>query len=238
MVDMDRLTAYLAAAAHQRPQNRQEPTEPFITISRQAGASGRSLATALLEAMKADGRPLFLGWHAFDDELCEVVATDPKLSVLADSLIDEKFRGSFEDYLARSIAGLTPQMAVFKKIFETVRGLAAGGKAIIVGRAGRHVTRDLEAGVHIRLVAPRPMRRSMVMKRYGLDEREAEKKMAALDESRRKLVKDYFSKDIDDPLLYDAVFNVGAMPIETAARMILQLAAERAERVGVLHAHS
>ena len=230
-MEKDKLAAYLAAAVYQRREDPKRYAQPFVTISRQAGASGRSLAQSLLDAMRADGRPLFQDWHIFDEELCEAAAADPKLSVLTDSLIDEKFRDAFEDYLAEEVGGLSPQIAVFKKLFKTVRGLAVGGKAIIVGRAGRHVTHELPGGVHVRLVAPDSMRRSMVMRRYGLAEREAGKKMKELDRSRSKLVKNYFAKDIDDSLLYDAVFNIGTLPLDTVARMIVQAAADRMDRI-------
>ncbi|MBI5629891.1 MAG: cytidylate kinase-like family protein [Elusimicrobia bacterium] len=227
---MGKLGSYLEAEAAAL-KGRGEPGRPrraFITISRQSGAGGRSLAEALLAEMEKDARPMFHGWHIFDNELCEAVASDPKLSVIAESLIDERFRGWVEDYLAQSLAGLSSQLAVFRKIFKTIRGLVAGGNVVIVGRAGACVTRDIPGGTHVRLAAPMELRLSALMRRYGLEKAEAERKMESLEASRSRLVKTYFARDINDPLLYHAVFNAGATPPAGLARVIIAMAAEQA----------
>ncbi|MBI5200263.1 MAG: cytidylate kinase-like family protein [Elusimicrobia bacterium] len=238
MADIGRLANYLQAQLVDKERARARRPRPFITISRQAGAGGRSLADAVLAEMARDGRELFQGWHAFDDELCEIVASDPKLSVLAEALIDEQYRSPFEEFLAQSVVGVSPQATVFKKIFKTIRGLAEGGKAIIVGRAGRWVTRRLEGGVHIRLVAPKEIRLAAVRKRCGLEETDVAAKMRDLDRSRDRLVRRYFSADVADPVHYDAVLNLGAMPLPMAAKVVLQMVADRVERADAASAVS
>lgn len=230
MADIGKLGTYLQAQLTAKERAEEGRPRPFITISRQAGASGRSLADALLTEMVRDGRDLFQGWHAFDDELCEIVACDPKLSVLAEALIDEQFRSPFEELLAQSVVGVSPQAILFKKIFKTIRGLAEGGRAVIVGRAGRWVTRRMECGVHIRLVAPKEIRLAAIGKRYGLEGPDTLRKMHALDQSRQRLVRRYFSADVADPVNFDAVFNLGSIAPDSAARLVMQMVEERVRR--------
>lgn len=231
MIDLGRLASFLQSAAIEKDRALRGEPQPFITISRQAGARGRSLAEAILTEMARDGRPLSKGWHAYDEELCFAVATDPKLSVLAESLMDEGFRTSVEEVFAHLFADLSPQLAVYKKIFATIIGLATAGKAIIVGRGGRWVTRRLAGGVHLRLVAPREVRLAVIRKRYGVEGAEAIRKMQRLDLDRRRLVRRYFSEDIENPLCYDAVLNMGALPLDAAARLVLELVADRTRRL-------
>lgn len=230
MIDTTRLQAYVQAMAAAPRESRHRAPQPFITVSREAGAGGRSLAEAVLALMERDGRPLFRGWRIFDQELCEIVARDPKLSVWIDTLVDEKFRTQLEEFLAHTLVRESPQASVLKKMFEVVRTLALGGRTIIVGRAASCVTRDLPAGVHVRLVASKAGRVSALMKRYGVDRHQAERKMAELDDSRARLVKGYFLRDIGDPLLYDAVFNMDALSRELAARLLLAMAEDRVAR--------
>lgn len=201
---------------------------PFVTISRQAGAGGRELAQELKRRMEERRDPLFSDWHVFDSALCQKVAEDPRLRVSLQSLLSEEFRGAVADYLAQLIAGESPQIRVHKRIFETVRGLAAVGKAVIVGRAGCCLTRDWPLGVHVRLTAPKPARVHRMARRLSIPLEDAERWVDEQDRSRARLVRAYFHRDIEDPLLYDAVFNTETLPPPAIAEAILSLVAERA----------
>ena len=91
---IEALTARLGAALHERQQaaERSAPLGelPFITISRQAGARGRTLARAILaEFEKHAKEPRLQGWNSFDEELCQLIVSDPKLNVSLSELITE-----------------------------------------------------------------------------------------------------------------------------------------------------
>ena len=81
------------------------------------------------------------------------------------------------------------------------------GKVIIVGRGSAMVTRDIPGAINVRLVAPETSRVRWMMKKLKLDRPAALKAVRKQDADRRKMVKTFFQKDIDDPLLYDAVWN-------------------------------
>lgn len=201
---------------------------PFVTISRQAGAGGHSLAEALLTRMEKEPDPLFKGWQMFDQELCKRISEDPKLKVSMQSLLTEEYRTQVEDLLAGMVVGESSQEAVIKKTFETVRALATFGKVILVGRAGSCVTAGLPLGVHVRLAAPEPGRIRRMSERLHLSPEDAVRKMVRKqDQDRARLIKDYFSKDIDDPLLYDAIWNTGNVPMEIIASCIITIIQQR-----------
>jgi cytidylate kinase len=220
----ERLKSYLESTAFQeRAREGARLPQPFVTISRQAGAGGLTLAEAIQKEMDRDADPLLRGWNILDKDLCEEVAADRKLSVSMDALMKETFRTEFEDYVMQFVTDESPQAAVTAKVFKTLRAAAAAGKVIIVGRAANCVTRRLPLGVHVRLVASKTWRQGHLMKLLKIGRTDGERHMEALDASRRRLVDQYFHRDIDDPLLYDATWNVETVPCETLARLTVEL---------------
>ncbi|MDJ0848409.1 MAG: cytidylate kinase-like family protein [Myxococcota bacterium] len=196
---------------------------PFVTISRQAGAGGRSLASAILaEFERHPGEPLLQGWSSFDQELCEMVATDPELNVSLTELVTEEYRTPAEDYVS-VLLGKSFQDEIQKKISVSIRELALVGKAIVVGRGGVCITGDIGPGIHIRLVAPREVRVERMMESFAASEKEAGTWVDEQDRSRAKMMKSRFGRDIDDPLLYHAVWNTDRTPFELIARSVRDL---------------
>ena len=55
--------------------------------------------------------------------------------------------------------------------------------------------------------------------------------MRKQDHDRLRLIKSFFAADIDDPLLYDAVWNTGTVPVEAIAEAVVSIIKHRlAER--------
>jgi cytidylate kinase len=205
---------------------------PFLTISRQTGAGGHSLAKALTKAMKAEtGNPLFQNWQMFDEELCELIIKDQTLWVSMESLLSEEYHSKLEDFFAGVMFGNTAQDVVVGKIFRSIHKLASVGKAIIVGRGGACVTRELPGGVHVRLVAGHASRVAHMVKRMNLSEQEAEAMVVRQDHNRAKLVHTHFAEDIDNPLLYDAVCNTDRMSVNQIAPLLITLISDKAKKL-------
>lgn len=197
---------------------------PFVTISRQAGAGGHLLSYVILtEFLKYEKQDLFQGWHVFDKQLCEVIAQDPQIQESIDTLAREKYRPEFRDFIESLFTGQSSQYTLYKTSFKVARMLAVLGKVIIVGRAGAMVTADLHQGIHIRLVAPESRRVIWMMKRFKLTKEEAKTAIAKQDSDRRKLFRMFFQRDIEDPLLYDAVWNTGKVGLDTICRATIDL---------------
>ncbi|MDE2291254.1 MAG: cytidylate kinase-like family protein [Elusimicrobia bacterium] len=213
------LLRYLSSHAYERTQGCPEPgLRPFLTISRQAGAGGHTLAELIPKAFEETGAEKLKGWQWADRAICESLAADPKMGVSLDSLLDERFRGHLEDYLSQTIVGTAPQMRVHRALFRTIRSLAAFGRVVILGRGGVCCTRGFKGGVHVRLIGSRPVRVQRTMSRLSCGKVEAERWVDAQDKERAGLLKEYFGARIDDPMLYDVVLNTDRWsPKETAA---------------------
>lgn len=225
------LGARLKATARERRREAGRAAElgelPFITVSRQAGARGGTLArTILAEFEKHAEVPRLQGWHSFDEELCRMIVSDPELNVSFHELVTEEFRTRAEDFVS-VLLGKSFQDDVQRKIAVTLRQLALGGKAILIGRGGGAITRDLAPGIHIRLVAERESRVRHMMESFDISEKEAARRVDEQDDSRARLMKKRFNLDIEDPLLYDAVWNTDRVPLDRIARWAVEMVLSR-----------
>ncbi len=230
-MDIGKLTQYLsgmsrALSAEQAPELRRFP---FVAISRQTGAGGHSLAEAILtELEKRTDGDLFSGWQMFDEEICRKIAANPRLKVLMDSLLTEKFRSGMEDFLTHAIAGVSTQDQVIGEIFRMFRDVAAAGKCVLVGRGAASLMRRNPRGVFVRVIAPIEARTARMMARLNTSRENALLHIQQQDADRARLVRHYFGQDVGDPLHYDCVWNTGNVPVELAARAIVVLIEERA----------
>lgn len=199
----------------------------FVTISRQAGAGGHSLAHRLVELFDEQNDELFAGWQVYDQRLCEIVAEDPKMEKELDTLLSEEYRSAASDFFRQVVAPTVDQDVLVARVFEVIRAVAATGKGVIVGRAGSQVTRDLPYGVHLRLVAPEEMRLARLMELHDIDQRTARQQAKRIDQHRARLLQARFGADIDDPTGYDAVWNTGSATIDEIATSVLTLLTTR-----------
>ena len=234
MKDLEDIERYLAMMARSKLTDNKvgQGIHPFVTISRQFGARGHSLANAILDRMRELREfSIFDGWQILDKEMCKKILAERNLNVSFDALLAEEYYSQIEDFLSL-IGGTVPPSAVRLEIFKLIRKLAILGKVIVVGLGGACLTRDLPYGVHVRLAADQDTRVRHMMGLLELTDKEARKVVAQRDRERAKLIKSFFSKDIDDPLLYDTICNTDRVPLEEIADLIIGLIAIKAEKAG------
>lgn len=180
-----------------------------ITISREFGCEGFPLAErlkALLEEKTGEE------WVIFDRALIEKVAQDTNLSPSEIKHIEERF--GFLDIFSSFRSKSFTKGQVFHKVAEYILSVAKVGNAIIVGRGGAFITKDLENCFHFRLVAPFEFRVSSIAKRLEIEESAAEKFVIENSHKREKFLNDFFSKDINDASYFHAVFNNQKLNLE------------------------
>jgi cytidylate kinase len=206
---------------------------PFVTISRQAGAGGHTLAKTLIARFdERSDDELFSDWEMFDQKLVDMVADDPDLRVSVEDLLSEEYRKAIDDFFRQLFTSTTHQDIVMDRMFRLVRTIAEVGKAVIVGRAGSEVTRELGLGhpsVSVRLVAPKEDRVAHMVEMDGISEKEAIESIEKHDSGRARMLKRHFRVNIDDPLLYDAIWNTSVASVEEIADCIVTMLQTRAE---------
>ncbi|MCX6995774.1 MAG: cytidylate kinase family protein, partial [Kiritimatiellaeota bacterium] len=186
---MERVKKYLRDRMGLAP----EPTGyPFVTISRQAGAGGHTLARAIIrELPRATEAEWGRGWEVFDYRLCLLVAQDPDLKLSLESLLTEGYERGLQQTIRDMLTGQSEQYYVQKRIFEVIRILAAMGRVVIVGRAGNYIARRWPHGLHVRLVAPAAQRLKCMQELMDASEEDARCAMLKQDHERAALVRDF-----------------------------------------------
>lgn len=188
---------------------------PLVTISREAGTNahgiGRFLIMRLAECADPDLRS---GWDLFDQKLCALIAQNKSLDADYDMLLNDKYRGGGLHRLVYELLIGTPQeYRIQKKIEEVIHLLARLGKVVIIGRGGFHIARHMPGAIHLRLVAPMEHRVRAVMEHDGLSEPAAIRKIQDADVERARFLKKHHNCDLQDPALFDVVWNVASLRI-------------------------
>jgi cytidylate kinase len=196
---------------------------PFVTISREGGAGGRTLAQQLiarLNELEPDAPP----WRMWDRELVQEVATRHRIPESLVESVDERTRNWLEDLLVNltSSESLSDE-TVYRHVSVTIRALAQAGRAVIVGRGGAFVTRDAGQGVHVRLVAPLEHRVALTAWRSRQSLEAARAEVKRQDAERAEFYRHYWGIDRVLPEHFTLTMNTAAMQVDQMVSCILTL---------------
>ena len=194
-------------------------TLAFVTLSRQYGAGGHSVA-ALLEHELNRASQAGSGWMTFDKELVKTVLEEHGLPQGAAPYIREERISEMRDMIEEMCGLHPPAFELVRKTSETLIHLASLGHVILVGLGGSIVTRGLRGGLHVRLVGSIERRTAQAAAFYGITLEEAEKQRIKEDQNRRDYARQNFDCSIDDPINYSLVINTDEVPFADAARLI------------------
>ena len=224
------LDKYISAQVKYWQQKKNTVTAPeerkslrqFITISREYGCSGYTIGKKIAEVLNtAEPAPSPL-WAAYERQVLDKVMEEMELSShLVKTLTDDALR-DLSDILKSVFSSLPPQVAVYQKLAQTIRILAAHGNVILVGRASNVITREMSGGYHVMIVAPMEVKIHNVMKNKNISKKDAEKLVIDNTARRENYITEYVRFDVRDPHNYDLIINLGNTSLEAAARLIIE----------------
>jgi cytidylate kinase len=194
-----------------RPKGK-ETKKPLILISRQRGAGGLSVAEILSQK---------LGWPYYDKNIIKEIATAIGADEKQLAFLDEQDRDVFKEFV--NVFSREPDVSqeeyvqYLKRFIKTLHEV---GASIVVGRGAEYILPPQEV-LRTRLVGEPEARARFAAQKYGVDEREAGKLLKTSDEERRKFIKRYFEKDIDNPAHHDLVINTGGFALDAVAELII-----------------
>jgi cytidylate kinase len=220
---------YLDSQLKAAPGREAKP-RPFVTISRQTGAGGITIGEKLAVYLAAHDGCGGCAWAVFDRDLVEKVMEEHRLPERVRPFLKEDKISELQDILDELFGIHPPEWALAKKTADTILHLAGLGHAVLVGRGANVVTRKLEEGFHVRLVAPMEVRLRHVQEYFRLGAAEAANLIRTEDAGREHYLKAYFGQRIDDPLLYDLVLNTERVSYDEAAALIGQAVIQRLHR--------
>ena len=133
------------------PERREKP-RPFVTISRECGAYGTTMADMLAQHLHKHERRRVTSWVVFDKELIQEVMEEYRFPVRFESYFAESAKPLIEDILEELIGLHPPQETLVRDMSKTILHLASAGYVILVGRGANIITHRLPDGLHVRLV--------------------------------------------------------------------------------------
>ena len=151
-----------------------------IAIGRQYGSGGRDLGAKLAEKLNCD---------FYDKEIIQLAAGSTGYTPEYISKREENMTNSFlydlvHEMYAYSDEYEPPKDKIFDAEAEVIRSAAKKGNCVIVGRCADAILKDDPDCIGIFLSAPLKTRIQMVMKRYGLDEKAAKRRIEQTDRRR------------------------------------------------------
>jgi len=192
-------------------KRKEDQPGPVVTISREPGCGGESIAERLAAELKL---------HLYSWEIVEQVARDAHVSAQVVATLDEKTQSEMEDWLGafqgnRRLSSYT----YFETLKRVIFAIAAHGSAVILGR-GSNFFLPAEKRIGLCLVAPLEARIRNVMNELGYSEKRAQEHIAKLETEHRQLIKKYFNADIQDPTRYHLVVNTALVGPESIVRIV------------------
>ena len=187
-------------------------TWPVITISREFGAQGRSLAKELGKRT---------GFKVWDKELLSAIAEEAGADERFLASLDERRRKMIDDTLHGSLMGSKiSNTHYYRSLLRVVHTIGAHGKSIIVGRGSHYIIKS-PSPLRIRVVSPFEERVTHVSQLEGISEKDTEKLIQTRDTERDDFIQHYFKKDTASSHDYDLVLNSGVFSIDQMADLVL-----------------
>jgi cytidylate kinase len=211
---------------------------PVITVARQFGAGGSSIARIVAER---------LGTEIIDQSLIADIARrlgEPEDRVRAeDEHAAGGLLGGLLDVLSPLAGGFgmaweppypdprfDPRRVVVNLTEEVIREAARRGNVVIVGRGGAFVLADVPGALHIFLRAAEPVRLTAAMERFHLDEPAARKRLRETDANRAAYMCQLYGRDWQDASHYHLTIDTGMLGYEGAADLIVVATERTSER--------
>lgn len=109
-------------------------------------------------------------------------------------------------------------------IRQVILEYAQSGGVIIVGRGGQVILEDMPRVLHVQVIAPDEVRVQRLVRRIGIDEKEAQAQVRRGDRERMRYMRRFHDVDWRDTDLYDMVLNTRKMAVGTASLLICEAA--------------
>ena len=196
----------------QHPVATGDAPSPCVALSRLRGAGGAALGRQVAE---------WLDYGFFDREIVEQIARDEGIQVRLVEGLDERVRGALDRYVVDAFQKRSfNESDYLRDLVRVVATLGRRGMAVIAGRGAAFILPP-EQSLRVLVLAPFAVRVQRFAGSEGLSVHEAEARLRVEDEERSAFYRASFGVEQNDPELYDLAVNTGTLPIEAAARVVV-----------------
>lgn len=194
----------------------------IITISRQFGSGGRTIAKELANK---------LGYEYYDKEIIEQVAEKTGFSkdVIASKGEEAPGKSIFSyGFEAQATPGIMNGMTMNDYIWsvqrKVIKDIADSGKpCIIVGRSADFILKDYDSILNVYICADTKFRAERIVKLYGESDKKPEKRLEEKDKKRAANHKHFTDLEWGYAPNYDICLNSGVLGIDKCVEIIEDL---------------
>lgn len=198
---------------------------PFvITISRQLGSGGAYLGHRLatrLNILYLDREILYQAAQRLKISEIELDSREEKLTSRWDSLLHTMAHAFAPEYAPPTHQDLPTDEMLYKVESEIITHTSEARSAVIVGRAGSHVLRQLPEHLSIFLYADTVFRQQRVQEAYHVSPQDALKLIDRIDRERTRYLRVFTGKDWMNACQYHLCIDTGAVGLDAAEDIIL-----------------
>lgn len=201
---------------------------PVITVSRQTGSGGATIGRRLAEQLGAD---------YLNTQIIREVAHRLGISEATAAASSERAE-AFTERLARVLwlsepalgavtrpADGVPFESTTQSIVEVTRQLvretAGTGNAVIFGHGAQFILAQQPGVLHVRFIAPFPMRVERVMRRKALGRAAAERWVREEDQRRKDHIRQFYQADWGAPEPFHMILNTTLLSEELCIRLVM-----------------
>jgi cytidylate kinase len=205
-----------------------EVSMPVITVSRLTGSGGAAIGQRLAER---------LGASYLNTQIIREVAHRLGISEATAAEHDERAE-AFIERLARvlwlaqptigplgSPAAPVPFETTTEAFVEVTRQLvreaAQTGNAVIFGHGAQFILANQPGVLHVRFIAPLPNRVARVMRREGISQPAAERRVRDEDQRRANAIRQFYQADWHAPDPFHLILNTALLDEETCIQLVL-----------------
>ena len=194
----------------------------IITVSRQFGSGGRTIAKTLAQK---------LGYDYYDEEIIEQVAEKTGFSkdVVASKGEEAPGKSIFSyGFEAQATPGIMNGMTMNDYIWsvqrKVIKDIADSGKpCVIVGRSADFILKDYDSILNVYICADTKFRAERIVKLYGESDKKPEKRLEEKDKKRAANHKHFTDLEWGYAPNYDICLNSGVLGIDKCVEIIEDL---------------
>lgn len=198
---------------------------PVITISREYGCPAKKIAQKLSEILseKKNSAGDKYPWKWYNKEILNESAKQLQMDPSKIKYVfDYEKKGMLEDFFSSFSQYYQSDRKIRSTIGKVVREIAIQGHAIIVGRGGIAITRDLPNSLHINIAAPLEWRIAIIGEKYNLAPDKARSTVLDVDKKRKEF-RDYFEGKNTDYTVPDITFNCMTLSVDEIVSTITKI---------------
>lgn len=200
-----------------------------ITISRQFGAGGKTLAKMISE---------HLGYTFADSNVIQRIAKEANVSKDWVQSFEKEAGSRFSRLISSMVSqrwidrvladerGYLDEKIYLDYLVLIIAQIGEEGNTVVLGRGSQYILDDHPDTYHILLLDELDNRIKFMTEHYNLSEKRAARVVNAEEKRRQNLYSKLRKKDFDDPGLYHLVLNMSRLSLTKAMDLVCHLVAD------------